>query len=93
VTIWKKTLVTGVALGTAIAIGAVTTAVGGHSYHGYHSQSYHQQNQQKAGPKSAHYIHPVYGYTFKHPIYGYKFKHPVLGYIPITASGQTPRSQ
>lgn len=92
-TIWKTTLVTGVALGTAITIGVVDTTVAAHSYHGYHSQSYHQQNQPKADLKSGHFIHPVYGYTFKHPVYGYKFKHPVLGYIPMTTPGQTPSNQ
>ena len=99
-TIWKTTLVTGVALGTAITIGVVDTAIGAHDYHGYHSQSYnqyhgyhsqsyHQHNQTKTDLKSGHFIHPVYGYTFKHPVHGYKFKHPVLGYIPVTNSWQT----
>jgi len=93
VTIWKTTLVTGVALGTAITIGVVNTAIGDHYHHGYHSKSYHQYNQSKVDLKSGHFIHPVYGYTFRHPVQGYKFKHPVLGYIPMTTSGQTPSNQ
>jgi hypothetical protein len=87
VTFWKTTLVTGLALGTAITIGAVDTAIGSHNYH---SQSYHQHNQSKAHQKSGHFIHPIYGFTFEHPVLGYKFKHPVLGYIPMTTSVQAP---
>ena len=92
-TIWKTTLVTGVALSTAITIGMVDTAVGGHSFHGYHSQSYHQQNQQKSNPNSDNFMHPIYGYAFRHPVNGYKFKHPVLGYIPMSNSGQNNSNQ
>ena len=50
--IWKSTLITGGALGTLIAVGAVNTATGGHGYHGYSIPGFHQQHRHNADRKN-----------------------------------------
>ena len=85
--IWKSTLVAGIALSSLATLGVLNKAVGGHAYHGYVKPGYHQQYHHRIEKQSGYFTHPVYGHAFKHPIHGYKFKHPVHGYLPMTEKG------